>query len=203
MAPSTKSIPKVGLFIWDDTLKTFVAWEGDVTATNLDVRDLAFATDKVDVSGSTVRIQGKDSLGNTTDIQTAPDGDLVTHLHTASLACVDGVSNTQRFPVNENDYGFYMNPNFNWVYNGSTWDRLRGDTHGMQVHCPAYIIKYDDAGSGITYVGRAVAGTSTGSASWQIYRIDESASPDFDVLYADGVTTFTKTWTSRASYTYS
>lgn len=77
------------------------------------------------------------------------------------------------------------------------------DASGSEVHCPAYIIKYDDAGSGITYVGRAVAGTSTGSASWQIYRVDESASPDFDVLYADGVTTFTKTWTSRASYSYS
>lgn len=174
-----------------------------VQATNLDIRDLAFATDKVDVSGSSVKIQGEDSLGNTTDIQTAPDGDLVTHLHTASLACVDGVNNTQRFPVNENDYGFYMNPNFNWVFNGTTWDRMRGDTQGQQVHAPYYIIKYDDAGSGITYIGKAAVGTSVASAGWQIKRLDESSTPDFDVLFADGVSTFTKVWDSRAGYTYS
>lgn len=57
MAKSSKSLPKVGLYIWDDTLKAFVAWTGEVNTTNLDIRDLAFATDKVDVSGSTVETE--------------------------------------------------------------------------------------------------------------------------------------------------
>lgn len=80
---------------------------------------------------------------------------------------------------------------------------MEGGTYGLQVHCPSYILKYDEAGSGLTYVGRALAGTSVASAGWQIYRIDDSAAPDFDILYADGVTTYTKVWNSRSGYTYS
>ena len=69
---------------------------------------------------------------------------------------------------------------------------------------PEYLItQLDDAGSGITYVGKAAAGTATSSAAWQIFRIDESSAPDMNVLYADGVTTFTKEWDDRSLYSYS
>lgn len=97
-----------------------------VQATNLDVRDLAFATDTVDVSGSSV-------TANPTE----------------------------------------------------------------------YIVQCDDAGSGIIYVGKAVAGTATSASTWQIFRLDESSTPDFTKLFADGVSTFTKVWDSRSGYTYS
>lgn len=69
---------------------------------------------------------------------------------------------------------------------------------------PEYLItQLDDAGSGITYVGKAAAGTATSSAAWQIFRIDESSAPDMNVLFADGVTTFTKEWDDRSLYSYS
>ena len=69
---------------------------------------------------------------------------------------------------------------------------------------PEYLItQIDDAGSGITYVGKAAAGTATSSAAWQIFRIDESSAPDMNVLFADGVTTFTKEWDDRSLYSYS
>lgn len=45
-------------YIWDDTLKDYVAWDGMVTGIDIDFRDLVFATDKVDVSGSTVTTGG-------------------------------------------------------------------------------------------------------------------------------------------------
>lgn len=77
------------------------------------------------------------------------------------------------------------------------------DVSGSNVGSTPYIVKYDDAGSGITYIGKAAVGTSVASAGWQIKRLDESSTPDFDVLFADGVSTFTKVWNSRSSYSYS
>jgi len=59
----------------------------------------------------------------------------------------------------------------------------------------------DESGS-FTYVGKAQAGSTESSASWRIYRIDESSSPDIEIRYADGVVTFNKIWDNRATYSY-
>lgn len=82
-------------------------------------------------------------------------------------------------------------------------DKVDVSGSSVTANATAYIVRYDDAGSGITYIGKAVAGTAVGSAAWQIFRLDESSTPDFTKLYADGVSTFTKIWDNRASYTYS
>lgn len=66
-----------------------------------------------------------------------------------------------------------------------------------------YITQYDDAGSSIIYIGKALPGSSTASASWQIQRMDESSTPDFNVKFADGTAAFTKIWDNRATYSYS
>ena len=59
----------------------------------------------------------------------------------------------------------------------------------------------DTTTANVTYVGRAAIGSSTASAVWQIFRIDESAG--FEIGWADSTSDFSKTWNSRASYTYS
>jgi hypothetical protein len=59
----------------------------------------------------------------------------------------------------------------------------------------------DESGS-YTYVGKAVAGGAEASPVWRIFRLDETLSPDTELRYADGVSTFTKIWNNRASYTY-
>jgi hypothetical protein len=59
----------------------------------------------------------------------------------------------------------------------------------------------DEDGS-YTYVGKAAVGSSEASAVWRIFRLDESSSPDSELRYADGVSTFTKIWNNRATYTY-
>lgn len=51
----------------------------------------------------------------------------------------------------------------------------------------------------LVYLGKATPGTATSAASWQIKRYDKSAG---HMSFADDVTTFTKTWDDRASYTY-
>ena len=66
-------------------------------------------------------------------------------------------------------------------------------------------VPYDtlvDQDGSYTYVGKAAVGSTEASASWRIYRLDETASPDTEIRYADGVSTFTKIWNNRAAYTY-
>lgn len=71
------------------------------------------------------------------------------------------------------------------------------------VSSPPLAIQYDDAGSGITYIGKASAGTATSAASWQIMKLDESSSPDFSITWADGNGSFDNVWNDRASLSYS
>ena len=67
---------------------------------------------------------------------------------------------------------------------------------------PKYILKLDDAGSGVTYVGEAVPGTADGDAAWRIKKLTE-ATGDLTLLWADGDEDFDNVWTDRASLSYS
>ena len=52
------------------------------------------------------------------------------------------------------------------------------------------------------YIGKARAGTLTSQPFWQIMKLTWDGSDCTDVKWADSVTTFTKEWDERASYTY-
>jgi hypothetical protein len=78
------------------------------------------------------------------------------------------------------------------------------DTNRLLVQDPISAGAYDtliDSVGATTYVGEAVAGTLPSVAEWRIQKIDESINP-VEVRFADGVTSFTKEWDERASYTY-
>lgn len=64
-----------------------------------------------------------------------------------------------------------------------------------------YATIVDEASATITYVGKALPGTATSSALWQIQRIDTTG--DLTIKWADGVADFTKVWDDRATITYS
>jgi len=66
---------------------------------------------------------------------------------------------------------------------------------------PSYQVALDEASATVTYIGKSVAGTPNSSALWQILKIDETSNPT-TFKYADGVSTFTKVWNNRATYTY-
>lgn len=51
----------------------------------------------------------------------------------------------------------------------------------------------------LVYLGKALPGSATSDAAWQIKRYNKSAGT---MTFADDVTTFTKTWDDRTSYTY-
>lgn len=51
----------------------------------------------------------------------------------------------------------------------------------------------------LVYLGKALPGSATSDAAWQIKRYNKSAG---HMSFADDETTFTKSWDSRTSYTY-
>ena len=51
----------------------------------------------------------------------------------------------------------------------------------------------------LVYLGKALPGTATSDAGWQIKRYNKSAG---HMSFADDATTFTKIWDNRTSYGY-
>lgn len=60
----------------------------------------------------------------------------------------------------------------------------------------------DEVSSTITYVGSGKIGSLTSDSIWQIKKIEVSGTIT-SIKYADGVSSFTKVWDNRATYTYS
>jgi len=66
----------------------------------------------------------------------------------------------------------------------------------------AYITFLDEAGGGVTYVGKAAPRSLTASPVWQIRRIT-ATDGDLAVEFADGDDRFDNIWDARASLGYS
>lgn len=55
----------------------------------------------------------------------------------------------------------------------------------------------------IKYIGEAIPGTASSAVGWRIKKVDLSdPGGDIQIVWADNVTTFTKVWDDRATYTY-
>lgn len=65
-----------------------------------------------------------------------------------------------------------------------------------------YASRVDEASSTVTYIGKAVTGTSNGAAAWQVQRITESGAV-LTIEWADGDSSFDNVWNNRASLSYS
>lgn len=74
-----------------------------------------------------------------------------------------------------------------------------GDEEPVDIKEETYTTKIEELET-YTYIGAALPGTATSASNWQIKRITNATG---DVLWADAVTTFTKEWDERATYTYS
>lgn len=51
----------------------------------------------------------------------------------------------------------------------------------------------------LVYLGKATPGSATSDAAWQIKRYNKSTG---QMSFADDITTFTKVWSDRTTYTY-
>jgi len=85
--------------------------------------------------------------------------------------------------------------------------RVVADVSGSTISTQSatYATRVDNVTTaGVTYVGKALPGTGTAAASWQIQKIDESGSPETTVItFADGDANFDNVWDDRASLSYS
>ena len=61
--------------------------------------------------------------------------------------------------------------------------------------------RFDDAGSLISYIGKATIGSATSGAVWQIQKMDETGG-DVIITWADGDDSFNNIWDNRSSLTY-
>lgn len=67
---------------------------------------------------------------------------------------------------------------------------------------PTYTTRLDETSTtSVTYVGKAVVGSSEASAVWQIQKIDETGAV-MSIKFADGNSSFDNVWNDRVSLTY-
>lgn len=80
--------------------------------------------------------------------------------------------------------------------------RIVGDEH-YQAMIPEdpFITRIEEASSTVTYIGKALPGTPTSSAGWQIKKITSTS--ETIVQFADGDLALDNIWDNRASLTYS
>lgn len=83
----------------------------------------------------------------------------------------------------------------NYVWNGSSWERM--SQPGSSPTYESFVDTTTD--TNLVYLGKALPGTATSAASWQIKRYNKSAG---HMSFADDETTFTKQWSERTTYGY-
>jgi len=79
---------------------------------------------------------------------------------------------------------------------------LNNTQNAITLSASNYAIILDDTTTAnVTYVGKAVIGSATSTASWQIQKLDETSG--LVINWADGDANFDNVWDNRASLSYS
>lgn len=74
--------------------------------------------------------------------------------------------------------------------------------HSLDTLASNYATQIDDTSTAsVTYIGKAVIGSSSASAVWQVQKIDESSNPT-TIKWADGNDAFDNIFNNRTSLTY-
>jgi hypothetical protein len=197
---------------------TFVIQEDGAALTALQLIDDIVYTDDGDWTATSSKhalIGGvyQSTPGTITDGDTGPlrvdvNGHVITSAHADSIALADNVSNTANIEVDEAG-AFKVNASFGYCYDGSTWDRLRGDsTNGLLVNLGSnnditavvtnagtFAVQADSVipGVGATNLGKAidsaVGATDTGIALLAKHKENQvhlaTADDDYDILTMD------------------
>ena len=86
-----------------------------------------------------VRMGVGDIYGSVVGLRAAPDGDLITHLHSSTIGLADNVTNSLNLVVDSDDTGNVTMTVAPYMFDGLTWDRFRGNsTQGLQVYGSVY-----------------------------------------------------------------
>lgn len=213
-SPHFKNASNNVMLVWDDTAKDFVVWDGQVTGgsgfdtvwlknvagTKINPATEEKQDDIIDnqTSGSQ-KTKVVDSAGVVQE-WTMPEGQEASAnsmpmvLSTEQEAILSALLTSTIFTGRIGEV--QTSPTANTVL-----DRLKTINESINV---SYAIQYavDSGDSTITYVGKAVAGSTLSSAVWQINRITDT-SGDLSIQFADGDSNFDNIWDDRESLSYS
>jgi len=90
-------------------------------------------------------------------------------------------------------------PNGSAKFDSTGWKVY--DFLGIEFTSSDLITLYEEVNSTISYIGKALPGTSTSSSLWKIAKIDTTSG--ISIKWADGNSNFDNIWDNRASLTYS
>lgn len=79
---------------------------------------------------------------------------------------------------------------------------LEEESKSALVKSPNLAIVVDEASATVLYVGKAVIGTGTSAATWQVMQVT-TAGVITTIAWADGDSGFDNIWDNRASLSYS
>lgn len=80
---------------------------------------------------------------------------------------------------------------------------LNEEAHAALVKSPDLTVMYDVASTTVGYLGKAVVGSVTSGAVWQIRKFTFGSDGDVTTEWADGDSDFDNIWDNRASLSYS
>ena len=151
------NVDSAGRLRTDSTLQIA---DADVSTTN-PVPVQGRAADGAAVAGNPVLVAGQDGT-NAQSLRTDTTGNQGAYAKTSVLSAADGASNNLNQPTNEGGGGItpVIAP---LVFNGSTWDRLRGSTNGVRTQGS---VAHDavDAGDPVKVGAKAIAHGSNPTA---------------------------------------
>jgi len=90
-----------------------------------------------------------------------------------------------------------------WLCDEETGAALVKTVGASGVEDGALTTNYDSVSVVLAYVGKAAAGTTAATASWQLKKLVFNAEGDVTITFADGDANFDNAWTDRATKTYS
>lgn len=191
MDPKTKTPTQLaGMLKWNPAIGKWVVWDGSITGVmtvsgTVDTELPAAAALADDVANPTLPSVGAYLVGYN---RTNNDWDRVV------------VSRTNADGLASHSAGNLVVQARQIAFNGSTWDRIRGNKEaGLHVTGAPLAVRLDD-GETYLYVGKAIVGSATSGAVWQVQRITQA---DTTIVWADGNGSFDNIWDNRASLSYS
>jgi hypothetical protein len=115
----------------------------DITSTNIDIRPLQSSVDTitvvqdsdvnvVQVGAVKAEVGVGSGLTGIENMRITDEGALISVPRCTTLTLSDNISNTKELPKSCGG-NFVATPTVPYVYNGSTWDRIRGSTEGLDV----------------------------------------------------------------------
>ena len=127
-------------------------------------------------------------------------GDVLIGLQSGTTDVPESIASTQN---KLHTLGYVWNPN-SMAYEVVT---SGGSGVGLEVQvtnfAPAYAVRLDVTSATNTYVGKALPGVASSSATWRVQRLTSNAEGDLTIEYADGNSSFDNVWDNRASLSYS